>query len=108
MSRAKVRANYNRVSNSVKIAIVTALSTVAVALVGAWQVAASTGSGGLTRGEVRQMIQNEAPVNSRGANQLFQTLNRIDANVTQLKVQGAVDHALIQQLTTLNNIPGRK
>jgi len=49
------------------------------------------------------MIQNEAPVNSRGANQLFATLNRIDDNVTQLKVSQGIDHALLQQL-----IAGRK
>jgi len=101
--QGRMRSNYNRISNSVKVAVVTAIATIAVALIGAWQVAASAGTTGLTRGEVRQMIQNEAPVNSRGANQLFATLNRIDDNVTQLKVSQGIDHALLQQL-----IAGRK
>lgn len=81
--------------------IIASITSIIVSVVGAYgtqQALGQSGNNGLTRSEVRSMIKNEAPVNADGAAQLFTTLNRIDSNITDIKVNVAVGAANTRQL----------
>lgn len=81
--------------------LLTAVTTICCSVAGAWGTVAATASSPVSKAEVRQIVQSESPINSRAATQLFQSLNRIDTKVTELQIQAAVDHALLEQIAPI-------
>lgn len=93
-----------KLSTSLKAAYLTAAATVAAALIGAWQVTASTAGDKPSRAQVDQMIQTESPyVADRELlrtelTQLLQQQQRINSALSTVQQRQAADHAILETL----------
>lgn len=97
------RSKLERTSHTTRLLIASATSVI-VAWVGAWQTTNATSSN-TTPAEVRQIVQQESPINGPASARLYSRLRSVDTKVDNLRIQEAVNETLLRQL--VNQSKGR-